>query len=877
MNFYTDIPIEPKEKRRILLVFLAATLLIIGIGTVLFVRYRALMDDRESVRETYDVLVQTQYIFSLLQDVETGQRGYLLTGQPSFLEPYKHASIEIDEQLNNLRQKVRDNPRRTRQLDEFATVVMQHRQLLKEQIAHRQRNLANSILTVTEAETAKAVMDHLRGLTNRMIEDEKELREQRYQAEQQQREQYARILLLCVLLALLALIVTNGVVVHSAIRRRNIELSLHRAHEFGSTIIDNSPDCIKIISTQGTLESINLGGCNLLEIEHVNDFLHRRWLDFWKGDYHHMAERAVQDALHGRTSRFEGQAPTAKGHMRWWDVTITPIFNSEGKVAQLLGISRDITDRHRAQEKLRADEARFRQLADTLPHMVWVTQPDGFHEYYNQRWYEFTGVPDGSTDGEGWNGMFHPDDQDKAWARWRHSLETGEPYEIEYRLRRHDGVYCWTLGRALPVRDEQGRITRWYGTCTVIEDQKRVESELREAKNAAEAASSAKSEFLANMSHEIRTPMNAVVGLANLLANSNLNAEKRKEFVKTIQLSAQQLMELINDLLDVAKLESHHVELEKIPFNVAELLEEIISVMGVKAREKNLELLVKYAPEMNGTFIGDPLRLRQVLMNLVSNSVKFTERGMVTLQAEPCQNEQTGEWDVCFDVIDTGIGIPASKMETVFSKFSQADTTITRKYGGTGLGLSICKTLVELMRGTIRVVSSEGLGSRFTVQIPFVRSEGAPIKLKNRKPTSGVSKKQAALPADQQPLILLVEDYKANVLVATQTIEDCGYRWELAENGEEAIAKAKSSHYDGILMDVQMPKMDGITATRHIRAWEKEQGGKRHVPILGITAYSMDGDRDKCLAAGMDDYLSKPFNPEDLKEKIRALLKGRAA
>jgi CheY-like chemotaxis protein len=349
----------------------------------------------------------------------------------------------------------------------------------------------------------------------------------------------------------------------------------------------------------------------------------------------------------------------------------------------------------------------------------------------------------------------------------------------------------------------------------------------------------------------------------------NLNPAKQKEFTKTLQLSAQSLMDLINDLLDITKLESETVELEQIVFNLAELVEEIISIMSVKAKEKGIELYIKYDKKLNESFIGDPLRIRQILMNLISNAVKFTEIGTVSVHIEACKHQKTGLTSVCIDIIDTGIGIAPGKVETIFSKFSQADTSITRKFGGTGLGLSICKTLIDLMGGHISVVSSLGLGSKFSLEIPLLPAEGN-MSRKERAFTAGGIDADISI-AQQQIRILLVEDYKANILVATATIEECGFRWELAETGKEALDKFKSSKYDLILMDVQMPELDGISATKAIREFEKLHL-RTPTPILGITAFSQEKDRDQCIAAGMNDYLSKPFNPQSLKEKMRLLL-----
>jgi PAS domain S-box-containing protein len=522
-------------------------------------------------------------------------------------------------------------------------------------------------------------------------------------------------------------------------------------------------------------------------------------------------------------------------------------------------------ERARLDRELRESEAEFRTLADSMAQMIWVTRPDGFHEYYNKQWYDFTGVPEGSTDGEEWNGMFHPDDQERAWERWRHSLETGEPYEIEYRLRRHDGVYRWVLGRALPARAEDNSIRKWYGTCTDIEEHKRAETMLVEAREAAEAASLAKSEFLANMSHEIRTPMNAVIGMSHILARTEPLTPKQKDCVKTLQMSAGALLDLINDLLDIAKIESHSVQLEKAPFSMTRLLQDIVSMMSVRAREKGLALTADTDALQDRHFIGDPTRLRQVMLNLCSNAIKFTEKGGVHITAHCESSGNKGIQNVRIDVKDTGIGIAADKQQVIFQKFVQADTTINRKYGGTGLGLAITKTLAEIMDGDILLESTPGKGSTFSLILPLQVTEQPLPSIYGAR----TEIEDDAIETQAKPRILLVEDYAPNVLVTGTFLEEFGYEYDVASDGNEALEKTKDKNYAAVLMDVQMHGMNGLEATAAIR--KREEGGTRRIPIIGMTAHALSGDRERCLKAGMDEYLSKPFNPDHLEKLLKSL------
>ncbi len=381
---------------------------------------------------------------------------------------------------------------------------------------------------------------------------------------------------------------------------------------------------------------------------------------------------------------------------------------------------------------------------------------------------------------------------------------------------------------------------------------------LIQAKDKAEAANIAKSEFLANMSHEIRTPMNAVIGLANILAMSQPLTDKQKEFIHTLQLSADALLALINDLLDISRIEARTVELENIPFSVTQILQEIISIMSVRTREKGIIFELDDGQIGDRVYMGDPKRFRQIILNLSSNAVKFTENGAIQIRV---RTEADG---LEIAVKDTGIGIAPDKLETIFEKFVQADSSINRKYGGTGLGLAITKTLTEIMGGDVYVESTLGKGSTFTVRLPL-----KPVDQKAPQEVRGLSKEQLRT-VKKGPCILIVEDYAPNVMVASGFLEEFGYSFDVASNGIEAIDKINARPYAAVLMDVQMHGMNGLETTRMVREQERQNGSTVRLPIIGMTAHVLAGDRERCLGSGMDDYLSKPFNPEELKAKLKA-------
>ena len=387
---------------------------------------------------------------------------------------------------------------------------------------------------------------------------------------------------------------------------------------------------------------------------------------------------------------------------------------------------------------------------------------------------------------------------------------------------------------------------------------------LQELTIAAEKANQAKSEFLANMSHEIRTPMNAVVGLTGILGMTKLD-EKQKKYVETLQLSAESLLSLINNLLDISKIESDVLKLDCTTFDFERTLHEVLTILAVKAKDKGIALRLDFDDTLKGDFIGDESKLRQVLMNLVSNAIKFTEQGTVSVDAT--RTRVGSQHQTVLTVRDTGIGIPADKQQSIFGKFSQADTSITRRYGGTGLGLAITKKLVELMGGTITLTSIPGNGSVFTVTLPYladIPQEGEEAQALEHAAHT-VHNSQRAL------RVLLVEDHGPNVLVACAMLEQLGHEVDVAGDGQQALDRVERHDYDLVLMDMQMPVLDGYSATRELRRREQQEE-KPRLPIIAVTAHAMTQDRDTCFAAGVDEYLTKPITLELLQAKIAKVM-----
>lgn len=507
-------------------------------------------------------------------------------------------------------------------------------------------------------------------------------------------------------------------------------------------------------------------------------------------------------------------------------------------------------------------------VASKTDNAVIIMGEAGLITWINDAFIRMTGftLPD-STGSRPDTLLAGPESDRQVLREIEQAFRLGHGVSEELLQYRRDGQTSWISLSLTPIHDESGHVSRWIGIGADITKRREAQNALEAARNAAETASRLKGEFLANMSHEIRTPMNAIIGMTDLALCTDLDDDQH-DYLTTVKQSAESLLELLNDVLDLSKIESGRLDLEETPFHLLSLLRDTLKPLAFVAHQKGLRLDWSVPADVPEWLIGDPIRVQQVLVNLTGNAVKFTKEGSVEVSVET-QWESGDEVGLLFSVADTGVGIPPDKLDHIFDSFTQADTSITRQFGGTGLGLAISSELLHLMNGRIWVQSEVGRGSRFHFSLRMRLAGRAeipePQSDRQREPETA-----SLLSASQRPLeILVADDHPANRKLIARILEKPGHKISFAENGHEVLTAFDSQPFDMVLMDVQMPEMDGFQATAAIR--DRELTAQSHVPIIAVTAHTMQGDRDACLAAGMDAYLSKPIRARELLTLVESL------
>ncbi|MBC7607484.1 MAG: PAS domain-containing protein, partial [Burkholderiales bacterium] len=531
------------------------------------------------------------------------------------------------------------------------------------------------------------------------------------------------------------------------------------------------------------------------------------------------------------------------GDYRWHSFKSNPRHLANGDFHGFVGVGFDIHEQKLAEDALKESTQQFTSMADNISQLAWMMDAQGWIYWYNQRWYDYTGTTFKEVEGWGWQKLLQPEMLAEITKSFNQAIALGTDWEDTFLLRGRDKQYKWFLSRVVPIKDAEGKVIQWFGTHTDVTEQKEANKKAQDATNLAENAMKAKQQFFSNMSHEIRTPMNAIVGFTGVMLKTALD-DNQKKYLNAIQASGDSLIVLINDILDLAKVDAGKMTFQRIPFQLSASITAMLNLFEVKIQEKNIQLIKKYDGAIPQVLLGDPARLHQIIINLIGNSLKFTEKGLITVDINLLE-EKDDNATIEFAVTDTGIGISESNLVTIFDAFQQATSETSQLFGGTGLGLSIVKQLVESQGGTLSVQSKEGKGSTFSFILNF---EKTAIEL-------AVEAELVAPALIQNLKVLVVEDVKLNQMLIKIILEDLDIAVDIAENGKIAMEMLKTNQYDIIFMDLQMPEMNGYEATEYIRNTMNSQ-----VPIIALTADVTNVDLEKCKAIGMDDYISKPID-----------------
>lgn len=621
-----------------------------------------------------------------------------------------------------------------------------------------------------------------------------------------------------------------------------------------ASAVESSIDCVKVLELGGALAFMNEAGRGLTEIDDFKTIEGVSWPQLWPERVRDQVSQAVRSAAKGSTVRFQADCPTAKGRPKTWDVTVAPLINREREITALLATSRDITERVNAehQAQLAAVALRSAHRLAGLSSWEYDCGKDLLRlapELVALLGETLQGPVTGRVGAEVWD----PADRAAFTLQFENAKLHGGKLDFEGRVTTPQGVrWLHVLGEGEVV---DGVCVALRGAAQDVTVWREAMERLQVSERQAQAAAQSMSSFLATMSHEIRTPLNGVLGMADAMQRGPLEPVQR-ERLTVVREFGQILLNLLNDLLDLSRIQEGQLQLEDGVLVMEDIAGWADTTFSALVRDKDICFEVAVDPAASGAWRGDPTRVRQIVGNLLSNAVKFTERGVIRLAIA------LGEDTLAFSVDDTGPGISAERLPLVFDRFVQADASTTRRFGGSGLGLAICRDLARLMGGDVAANSTEGKGSRFTVTLPAERAAAIP-PVASPPPSEPVWSGEAMR-------VLAADDNATNRLLISTLLSELGCDIHLVENGVEAVAAAEQGRWDLILMDIQMPEMDGETAIRHIRDREAETASPR-TPILALTANAMEHQRREYLAAGADGVVPKPISLAGLVAALEAL------
>lgn len=877
--------------------------LMVGAGTVIALlavnvaitsrNIRELKDDTQRVAETYETIASLEGVVSIAKDAETGQRGFIITGNAAYLEPYYQAVANAKEAITTVDLLLKNDPQQQSRIAMLRNSLDSKLSELAQTIALRQNTGFEAAQQMVLTNQGKQEMDTIRAVVDQMIQTERGLLAGRSRQAARAYQIAVFTSLLSGLLALSALLAFLIALRKYLNTRDEADATISEQAENLRTTLYSIGDAVITTDSNGAITNLNPVAESLTgwaKLEAIGQPLERIFRIVNESTRQIVPSPATRALREGTIVGLANHTIliAQDGFERPIDDSAAPIRTRSGAIAGCVLVFRDVSERrsqekqlHDERERLRISEQRFRQIADTMPQIVWATRPDGYHEYYNRRWYEYTGLTAEESIGSSWNNPVHPADRQLAIDRWNHSLQTGEPYEIEYRFRSQAGDYRWFLGRALPVRDEAGQIVRWFGTCTDINEAKRMAAERSQLAADLAEADRRKDEFLATLAHELRNPLAPIRNGLQILRLTGKQSGQVSEAAERVQAMMErqltQMVRLIDELMDISRISRGKVELRCEQVEMSAVIGQAVETSR-PAIEQAEQILTVTLPPDPIYLQADTVRLVQVFSNLLNNACKYSEPGSEifltmaldavseseVLESEVPESEAREE--VVVSVRDTGIGISADMLPEIFELFTQVKGAFERAsgqaaapaQGGLGIGLTLVKQLVEMHGGSVRA-NSKGLGqgSEFVVRLPTIIEQRQTAEDNGSKPQTMNARR-----------ILIVDDNEDSAMTLSMLFEMTGDETQTAHDGLKALAAAETFQPDVALLDIGLPEISGYEVARKIR----EQPWGETMVLVALTGWGQAEDRQKSKEAGFDEHMVKPVDHEALLQLLDELL-----
>jgi PAS domain S-box-containing protein len=813
--------------------------------------------DAREVAETDDLLAAFEKVISLAKDAETGQRGYLITQDPSYLEPYDRAVVALGEQFKRLERLTAARPQTRQQLDEIKRRLDARLETLAQNIKLADSEGFEAAQTSIQTGRGKREMDALRRAVDDVIAQESAaLAYQLKHAE----TNYQSALLTSAVSNLFGLAMLGALIV--VLRRHLHERAvaadaLRDERERFRTTLASIGDAVITTDVAGRVTYLNavaesLTGWTNAEAQgqplaNVFDIVNEHSRQHVESPVERVLRENVVVGLANHTVLI-----SKDGVERPIDDSAAPIRDHEGRTFGVVLVFRDVTARREADRQLRETERQFRTLADTIPQLAWMADPDGSVFWYNRRWYDYTGTTLEQMQGWGWQSVHDPDELPRVLEKFRAALAAGEHWEDTFPLRRSDGVMRWHLSRMMPLRDDEGRVVRWFGTNTDVTHERETADKLRSLAAELSEADRRKDEFLATLAHELRNPLAPISNALSILKTSGGDQQAFQDTRDILDRQVRHMVRLIDDLLDLSRISRNRIELRKEPVELADAIAAAVESCRPAVDEARHELSIEL-PAQQATLVADPVRLAQVFANLLQNACKYTPPGGRLSIVARVDGDRAS-----VAVRDDGVGIPSDMLGRIFDMFTQVEPSLDRAQGGLGIGLTLVKRLVEMHGGAVEARSEgPGRGSEFVVHLPLAVDE----------PSAPAPSPAPAATPSPKARILVVDDNRDSATSLVMLLKLSGHDARAAFDGLEAVQAARQWQPQVILLDLGLPKLNGYEAARQIR----QQPGGEQVVVVALTGWGQDDDRRKSAEYGFDRHFVKPVEHAELMRFLNSL------